>query len=260
MMTFERRPEPSITRREFVAGAVGAFAAASCGSLNVEASGGAGARLAARPGDATTVAASETVQLWSGSPSAYLVIPDGVDPSTPLPFVVSLHGAGIRADGPLGFLGPYARAEKFFLLVPDSHGATWDGMIGAYGPDIATIDRALHLAFARCRVDPSRVTLEGFSDGASYALGVGLANADLFKRIVAFSPGFITPTQVGTVKPRVFVSHGRQDPILSYENTETSIVPLLRSAGCTVEFHPYDGVHSVTADIARAGVDFMTQA
>src|SRR5512144_1334184 len=137
-----------ISRRSFLANAGGALAAVSC-SLNVDPGTAPAdrARLSARPGSPTSTPTAGTLQLWPGAPSAFLVVPDAVEASTSLPLVVALHGAGITADGPLGFLGPYARSEKFFLLVPESRGQTWDGILGDYGPDIATIDHALKVVF-----------------------------------------------------------------------------------------------------------------
>jgi len=35
----------------------------------------------------------------------------------------------------------------------------------------------------------------GFSDGASYALSVGITNGDLFTHVIAFSPGFVAPAR-----------------------------------------------------------------
>ena len=98
------------------------------------------------------------------------------------------------------------------LLALSSCGPTWDLILGRgqYGPDIAAIDRALEHAFSRCAVDPARVAVGGYSDGASYALSIGIANGDLFTHVLAFSPGFLAPaSQVGS--PRIFVSHGTQD-------------------------------------------------
>jgi len=56
------------------------------------------------------------------------------------------------------------------------------------GRIVRAMDEALNKAFAVCRVE--RVGVCGFSDGASYALGLGLANGELFKSVMAFSPGF----------------------------------------------------------------------
>ncbi|MFC4905039.1 hypothetical protein [Kocuria oceani] len=62
------------------------------------------------------------------------------------------------------------------VLVPVSRGSAWDGVRDGFGPDVDVIDRALHRAFDAVAVDPERIGIAGFSDGASYALGLGLAN------------------------------------------------------------------------------------
>ena len=58
-------------------------------------------------------------------------------------------------------------------------------------------------------VDPARLVIGGFSDGASYALSLGLINGQLFRKVAAFSPGFVV-TGEPEGKPRVFISHGPQ--------------------------------------------------
>lgn len=74
-------------------------------------------------------------------------------------------------------------------------------------------DEALAHTFEHYTVDPSRVAIGGFSDGASYALSLGLGNGDLFRHIIAFSPGFaVPPRQLGS--PRIFMSHGTKDRVL----------------------------------------------
>ena len=78
---------------------------------------------------------------------------------------------------------------------PDSRGPPWDVLEGGYGPDVAFLDRALELTFSRCAIDPARIAAEGFSDGASYALSIGITNGDLFSHVIAFSPGFMAPKE-----------------------------------------------------------------
>ena len=68
------------------------------------------------------------------------------------------------------------------VLAPDSRGTTWDAIREGFGDDVTFIDRALEHVFARVSIDPARVTVGGFSDGASYALSLGLANGDVFPR------------------------------------------------------------------------------
>jgi predicted esterase len=67
---------------------------------------------------------------------------------------------------------------------------------GSYGPDVDFINRSMSYVFDRYAVDPARLGIAGFSDGASYALSLGLPNGDLFSHIIAFSPGFMRPFTV----------------------------------------------------------------
>lgn len=216
-------------------------------------------RLSVRPATPTRSVAPGTYVLPGGDDranDAILVVPSRYRPESPLPLVVSLHGAGIDAQGPVDFLGPYAESAGFILLALESHSFTWDAITGIYGPDIARMNRTMASVFAECAVDPARVVLEGFSDGASYALGVGITNGDLFSRVVAFSPGFITAADPHG-KPPVFISHGREDPVLPIEQASGVIVPELRAAGYVVDYMEYEGVHSVPANVASAAVAWL---
>jgi phospholipase/carboxylesterase len=73
---------------------------------------------------------------------------------------------------------------------------------------------------------------------------------------MGFSPGFYLPDgQRG--KPRIFVSHGTSDEILSFETTSQSIVPRLITDGYSVKFVQFDGGHTVTLDIASKAMDWF---
>jgi predicted esterase len=105
-------------------------------------------------------------------------------------------------------------------------------------------------------VDPERVAVAGFSDGASYALGLGLANGRLFRRVVAFSPGFVPPGPADG-RPAVFVSHGDADAVLPVDRTSARIVPALRDDGLDVTYREFTGPHVVPPEIAREAVDWL---
>src|SRR5215213_3153570 len=162
----------------------------------------------------------------AGPDEGYLYVPAGYRKETPSPLVLLLHGAGEDARDGLAQLRGQADEAGLILLALGSRGPTWDLILnrGRYGPDIAAIDRALGQAFSRCAVDPARVGVGGYSDGASYALSLGLANGDLFSHVLAFSPGFLAPTgQSGS--PRLFVSHGTRDGWLPIDSCSRRIVP-----------------------------------
>ena len=144
----------------------------------------------------------------------------------------------------------------FVLLAPSSSAATWDAIRGSYGPDVTSIDRALEITLASTGARPERVAVAGFSDGASYALGLGLANGDLFSRVVAFSPGFI-PAAPEVGRPAVYVSHGTGDTVLPIDRTSRRIVPSLQDDGYDVTYHEFDGGHAVPAPVVRAAQSWL---
>jgi phospholipase/carboxylesterase len=178
-----------------------------------------------------------------------LYVPEGYRAAHPAPMVVLLHGAGGDARATLELLRGLADATGAILLAPTSHDYTWDVIVGGYGPDVEAIDRALQEAFSRYAVDPARLAVGGFSDGASYALSLGIDNGDLFTDVLAFSPGFMAPSvMVGT--PRFFVSHGTRDGVLPIERCSRRIVPQLERAGYEVTYKEFDGGHTVPLEIA----------
>ncbi len=234
-------------------------AAAMLGCINAGDGGPGSARLKSRPGTPSSSVTPGTYPLLlGGTRDGLLLVPASYDPAKVTPFVLAFHGAGGSSSGPISLLGSLATEFGFLLLAVDSRAATWDGIGGHYGDDVQFIDQALKQTFDRCRVDPARVFLEGFSDGASYALGMGLANGDLFKRVIAFSPGFIPQSDSDPVgSPAFFISHGTQDTILPISSTRDTIVPYLRKAPYAVTYQEFDGGHQVPADIARQAVTWL---
>ena len=125
-------------------------------------------------------------------------------------------------------------------------------VLGGYGPDVAFIDAALTLTFSRYSVDPGRLGVEGFSDGASYALGLGLSNGHLFSHVLAFSPGFLSVID-REGSPRIFVSHGTSDSILPIDQCSRRIVPELRGQKYDVEYVEFEGDHEVPSGDREPG-------
>jgi phospholipase/carboxylesterase len=162
---------------------------------------------------------------------------------------VCLHGAGGEAAHRIKQLRKHAERAGALLIAPDSSASTWDVIAGGFGPDVRRIDDALALVFARFTIDETRVAIEGFSDGASYALTLGLANGDLFRRIFAFSPGFNAAPRI-VDRPRVFVSHGLWDTVLKV-GCSRRIVEELREAGLDVEYHEFPGIHMIPDRFVR---------
>jgi phospholipase/carboxylesterase len=169
-----------------------------------------------------------------------------------------LHGAASRAEDVSALLEDLAERIGAILLAPNSRGYTWDVIVGGYGPDVAAIDRVLAWTFSSYAIDPARIGIGGFSDGASYALSLGLTNGDLFSHVLAFSPGFMAPAgQEGS--PRIFVSHGTRDAVLPIDRCSRRIVPTLRRAGYDVAYREVDGGHAVPPEVVHDAADWFTK-
>jgi phospholipase/carboxylesterase len=174
----------------------------------------------------------------------------------PAPLVVLFHGAGSSARAGLDLLGDIADDAGLLLLVPQARASSWDVLHGGFGPDVERLDRTLADVFRTYPVDPARIALGGFSDGASYALSLGLANGDLASHLIAFSPGFVAPAP-RRGRPRILVTHGTRDPVLSIERCSRRLVPRLRSAGYPVTYREFDAGHVVSPAIARLAVEWF---
>ena len=253
-----------MTRRRFVRLTGGALAGAplvaACRSNAATRDSG---RITARPKAAVGARAgrpapgSHPLDL-GGERDAVLMVPAGA-PATPLPLLVLLHGAGGNGGNMLRRLGAAADAAGIAVLAPDSRDPrTWDGIRGGLGPDVSFINRALRRTFELLDVDPARVSVGGFSDGATYAITLGLINGDLFTRVVAWSPGFYVDEEVhGT--PRFFISHGRADDILPIQRCSRVIVPRLQQRGYDVTYREFEGGHAMPPEVIREGLQFATR-
>jgi len=216
------------------------------------------ARLTARPrppGQTGPAPGVHRLGLDAGR-DALVLVPAGYDPARPAPLAVMLHGAGGDAVGGLAPFRALVDDHGVVVLAPESRGRTWDVLLGGWGPDVELVDLALDHVFVRYPVDPTRVAVGGFSDGASYALGLGLANGDLFGHVVAFSPGFV-PRAPAQGDPRVFVSHGIGDEVLPIDVCSRRIAPRLRQAGHEVDYREFTGGHTVPGDIAAGALDWF---
>jgi phospholipase/carboxylesterase len=216
-------------------------------------------RLAARPRRARTPGPSGLRQLkLEGGRDGLVYVPDGVSAGRAAPLMLLLHGAGGNARQTVALLRGYADKSGMILLVPDSRGGTWDLVEGGYGPDVAYIDRALEQTFDSYDVDPARVAVGGFSDGASYALSLGATNGDLFTHVVAFSPGFMAPaSRHGS--PALFISHGTQDRVLPIDVCSRRIVPRAKGAGYSVRYREFEGAHTVPPYVVAEAVTWFLE-
>jgi phospholipase/carboxylesterase len=197
--------------------------------------------------------------------SASLYVPASYSPDRPAPFLLLLHGASGRGDNMIRKFKDEADKRGIILLAPDSAGNTWDIALSysgnsrqapQFGDDVPRVDAALAQTFSRYAIDPQHAGIAGFSDGAGYALSLGVKNSRLFHSIMAFSAGILVPGDTGP-PARIFMSHGRKDHVIPIAVPKDTLAPALRSAGFKVQFVEFDGDHELPPAILSQALDWF---
>jgi phospholipase/carboxylesterase len=188
---------------------------------------------------------------------AILYVPESA--RAPAPLLMFLHGATQSADDMAWYLEKAPDETGVAILAPNSRDTTWDAITDSFGPDVEFLNRALARVFEMVDVDPARLAIGGFSDGATYAVALGLINGDLFKRVLACSAGFLIDG-VTQGKPSFFISHGTQDNILPIDRCGRRVASDLRSRGYDVTFREFQGRHEIPGAVMREGLKWLAAA
>jgi poly(3-hydroxybutyrate) depolymerase len=139
--------------------------------------------------------------------------------SGPSPLVVAFHGLGQHAAAFAAGTGlvPATRAAGEVLALPESRGPAFnDGRLGPHGPrddafTVALIDQLVRAGL----VDPHRVVVAGFSNGAGMAMEVADRHPAAIAAFVSIAGDMIAgpgaPRPTGPV--RACLVHGTADPV-----------------------------------------------
>jgi phospholipase/carboxylesterase len=182
----------------------------------------------------------------------------------PAGLLILHHGRGADEHDLLGLgdvLDPQRRLHvvtpRAPLIMPGWPGNHWYVVPRVGYPDPDTFRRAyVELAafhdelWERTGIAPERTVLGGFSMGSvmSYALGLA-GERPVPGGILAFS-GFIPtvegwqPDLAGRRGMRVFIAHGRNDPVIDVGFARQAS-QLLESAGLQVDYHESDAAHQI---------------
>ena len=204
-------------------------------------------------------AAGRHVVERNGRTLGCVLLPLDPEPVGAAPLVILLHGAGGTSEQGLRLLEPFASTAGMIVVAPQSRRQTWDLILGGYGADVEAIEQLLRWTLERRQASRSHFAIGGFSDGASYALSLGLDNGDAFTHIVALSPGFAAPADPRG-KPRIFVSHGVLDRVLPIQSCSRRITPQLKKAGYSLEYREFDGEHTVPTNVAQHATRWLMDA
>ena len=131
------------------------------------------------------------VSIERGESRAVLLTPTEIDPAKRYPLITVLHGAGRQDEMLVKACRDEPEKRDALFLVPRSLLPTWDLIASPERPDLDFLEYAYDLIYRRYPVDAGRQALLGYSDGASYALSVGLSNPHLFRAVMGWAAGFI---------------------------------------------------------------------
>ena len=194
-------------------------------------------------------------------------LPDG-----PRPLLILLHGAGEPPEMLVDAFRAAADERGLILLAPKSAGDTWDA-IGAvkqlrttptgrdaerlFDGDATRVESAMREIGQRTTIATKQIVIGGHSDGASYALSLGLWNPRLFRGIMALSPGGLLAPEDKDRGQRVFIAHGRSDRVVAIQHDEQLIAEPLTAAGLNVRFRSFDGGHRINPASISEGLAFV---
>ena len=182
----------------------------------------------------------------------------------PAGLVVLHHGRGTDERDLIGLAGELDPAARLHVVIPraplrlpGSPGYHWYVVPRVGYPDTATFHAAYRALaeqhdelWASTGVPPERTILGGFSMGAvmSYALGLG-PGRPAPAGVLAFS-GFIPTVEgwepdLGTrERTRVFIAHGRNDPIIDVSFAHAAR-EALQAGGLEVAYHESRAGHQI---------------
>lgn len=171
------------------------------------------------------------------------ILPPGHDPERPAPLLIVLHGSG-GTPGPVAEVHQFAAGRVGAILVapsalrPLGDGFNWTFRDEAEWMVLHTLERASR----EHNIDPGRVVLAGFSQGANVALEVGLRRPEKFAGIVAagghWDPEIMKIPAEGE-RPRVQLLIGAHDPwVRTFREAERA----LTGAGVEARLHVAAGV------------------
>lgn len=189
---------------------------------------------------------------------ATLYIPKSYQPGVPAPLMMMLHGFAGSGDGVRGMF-PLAEEFGVVMIAPESRGLTWGRAIPGFDADVRYLGPAYRHVANLVDVDETRVALGGVSDGAGYALSMGLAYGDSFNHLIIFMGGQMVPYR-NQGKPRIFMAHGVDDTQMPIDKTARIYVPRLKADGYDVTYHEYQGGHRVPPAEIRAAFEWFVGA
>jgi phospholipase/carboxylesterase len=215
-------------------------------------------RLARPPAPGTGVIHAGSERGRRGGFSAY--VPEYLDPATPAPLVVALHGGSGHGRAFLWTWLREARSRGLILVAPTATGDTWS--LADPETDIQHLGRVLAEVGSRHAIDPARMLLTGMSDGGTFTLLSGLTETSPFTHLAPVAASF-HPILMDIADPArtaglpVYLVHGARDWMFPVDVARTASL-VLSAAGARVTYREIgDLSHAYPAEENELIIDWL---
>lgn len=191
------------SRLKAVSGVLAAVAIALTVIVAVSPASTASTASAASAAACTLTPTNGTVKKTIGTRSYTVNVPSGLSGSQ-VPLLLVLHGFGSTSAQVETFTGwtPFAASHDFIVAYPQArpseYGGGWDPYSSA-SEDVAFLKSVVADISAKWCVDPKRVHVDGWSNGAVMSQRMACDAAGTFASAVSYGGG--TPTLSGFAKP-----------------------------------------------------------
>jgi poly(3-hydroxybutyrate) depolymerase len=184
-----------------------------------------------------------------GERDGTVYVPQSYKKGVPMPIVVMLHGFRSTAEA-VRYTFPLAEEFGVIILAPESRDVTWGQSIPGFDTDSRYIGMAYRWVSEVLTIDTSRVAMAGVSDGANYALNMGLAYGDTFNHLMIFSAGMLAPFRKEG-KTKIFLAHGTRDEQMPIDRTGRKFAVDLKADGYDLLYREYEGGHGAPIEVVR---------
>jgi phospholipase/carboxylesterase len=247
-----------MNRRTFLSlGAAGAVALAGRGRLLAAQNPFAGAQDPVPvAGDQIPIGKSR-LGIADGERDATIYVPPSYQKGVPMPMLVMLHGFRSTAEA-VRYTFPLADEFGVIVLAPESRDLTWGQSIPGFDTDSRYMGMAIRWVSDVLSIDTTKLAMGGVSDGANYALNMGLAYGETFNHMMIFSAGTLAPFR-RQGKPKIFLAHGTRDEQMPIERTGRKFAAQLKDEGYPIFYREYEGGHGAPLPVVRESFEWFVK-
>jgi phospholipase/carboxylesterase len=185
-----------------------------------------------------------------------LFVPKSYRPGTPMPLLIMLHGFSGWGDNQRR-LFDLAEELGFIVVAPESRDITWGKEAPGFDQDVRYIGAAFRHVGGLVNIDFERVALGGQSDGAGYALTMGLAYGDTFNHLIVLAGGGLIEPIRRKGTPKIFIAHGVKDTTMPIDVSGRKNARQLKDEGYELTYREHDGGHGTPAAITREAMQWF---